>query len=172
MSNVLPPEARLTMMRRARARFVLVGALVLLSCAVVALLSLLPAFVSISVARSSLSEESSEERTAREDQTAIARAQTLVQVLNPLAGATTSPVAVLNEVLTRRPAGLSVTSITYTGGSTDTFLLSGTSARRDAVGTYRDALRASGKFNEVAVPVGALVGAQDGRFSITLSGSF
>ena len=37
---------------------------------------------------------------------------------------------------------------------------------------YRDALSGSGRFVDVAVPVAALVGTQEGKFTITLSGSF
>lgn len=166
MANVLP-TARTVLARRMRARFVIVCGLTLASAAVVAILSLLPTFISISVARAGLASQTQE--GAPLEQAEAARTLALIQTLNTFVS-TTSPSATLEGALALRPQGVSVTSVRYVSGKPASLVLSGTSARREGVNAYRDALVHDGRFGKVSVPVAALVGTQEGRFSITLSG--
>ena len=164
MSNVLTSKAKKKLGSRVRARFIFVGAVVLLLGALVASLALAPTLISLQIARASLNTPSEEENEARDDATKAVRAQSLITALTPLV-ATSSPIEILSEALATRPSGISVTSISY---QEKKLQFSGTSARREGVSAFRDALEKSGLFASVTVPVAALVGTQDGRFTITL----
>lgn len=171
MANVLTLEEKKNLDRRMRARFILVGALVLTIGAAVACLALLPALVSVQVAHASLNAPPEESAAARDDQQKASRAQVLVTALGSLASATTSSANALAGALALRPTGISVTAITYQANA-HTIQLSGTSPRREAVNAFRDALEGSGAYSSVTVPVAALVGTQEGRFTITLKDGF
>jgi len=171
MSNVLPTEHKKKETGRLWTRFLLVGAVMLAGGAVVATLAILPAFISVRIARAGI-ETSEAARLASGDQSAAARAQVLLGILGSIAAATSSPSGVLAGALSLKPANISVNTIIYTGGGQGKIVLSGVAGRREAVSEYRDALSGSGRFVDVAVPVAALVGTQEGKFTITLSGSF
>lgn len=159
------------MRKKVSARFLLVGALALALSALVAILALVPAYVSVRIARASL--ESSVQAAAKaqgSDQAISAKTQRLITALKPIANATSSPSDTVAKALEQKPAGLSITTITYTGGTKPTAVLTGESTRREAVNAFRDALEKTGAFPKIEVPVAALVGAQDGRFTMTLSG--
>lgn len=148
----------------------LVGAGVIAAAALVAILAIMPAYISVRIARASVETASSpSDGPASADQEAAVRTQKLITSLAPVANATTSPTGALAAALAEKPAGLSITSITYASDKS-TLVLSGTASRREAVSALRDALEATGRFSSVAVPVAALVGAQEGRFTITLTG--
>jgi hypothetical protein len=166
MSNVLPTAQKKIEVRRFRLRILAMGAAVIALGGVVASLSLLPALISIRIAESSVT-SSVAEASAKEDQAQAFRAQNIIDATMPLATATTSPMDILFFALAEKPVGVSVTGMTV---SKESIMLSGESGSRVAINMYRDALDASGRFGSVVVPVSALVGTQDGRFTITLSG--
>lgn len=166
MANVLP-GAQTTIARRVRARLIMVFGLTLAAAAVVAILTLLPAFISISIARAGL--PSAQETGAPEEQVAAAQALALIKTLSSFV-ATSSPSVHIAEALALKPETVSVTSIRYSGGTPGSIVLSGVSLRREGVNAYRDALSSDGRFGKVSVPVAALVGTQEGRFSMTISG--
>ena len=159
------------MQKRNSARFLLLGSLMFAAAAIVAILAILPAYVSVRIARAAV--DSSAQQAAAEsmtdDQNAAVRTQGLLTHLAPVVNATTSPSGALTIALAQKPADASITLITYASNA-KSLVLTGTSQRREAVNAFRDALEASGRFSSVAVPVAALVGAQDGRFTVTLSG--
>jgi len=172
MANVLPLAGKKAVEKRMRARFLLIGSLAIAVAAIVAILSVVPAFMSVRIAHASL--ESSLQESAgsqSEDQAAAARAQALIGAFKSIASATSSPSDALAAALAQKPAGISITAITYTSGKNE-IVLSGLAARREAVNQFRDMLEKTGRFSGVAVPVGALVGTQEGRFTVTLSGAF
>ncbi|HWO07694.1 MAG TPA: PilN domain-containing protein [Candidatus Paceibacterota bacterium] len=172
MSNVLTGEAKKNLDRRMRARFVFIGASIVSLAALVAALALAPAFVSVQIAQASLHAPSLEEtRAAQDDQEKVARAQSLVTALGPLTHASSSVSDALALALELQPRSISITALTYQA-ATHQIVLSGTSQSREAVNEFRDALREAGAFTDVSVPVAALVGAQEGRFTITLTGDF
>ena len=168
MSNVLPAEAKKTLDRRARSRAIFVTGLAGLVAAAVAALALAPTFISIAAARASLDAPSADEVTgARDDQAKARRAQALVDALESVL-ATTTPSQSLATALELRPAGITVTAATYQSAQR-AIVLTGEAARRESVSAYRDALEKSGSFAGVDIPVAALAGTQDGRFTVTLS---
>jgi Tfp pilus assembly protein PilN len=170
MSNVLPQNARKKLLGDIRARFLLVLSVALLVAAIVGLLSLAPALISVRIAQESLrSTEAAAGEAAREDQQKQVRAQALIDALKPVMNASSSPMESVAAALLARPANISITTITYSKG---TIILSGTSRNRQAVNAYSEALGNDERFTTVAVPVAALVGAQEGRFTVTLNGNF
>jgi Tfp pilus assembly protein PilN len=169
MANVLPQKEKKRILREVRSRFILTLALVLLVGALVASASMLPAWISVRIALNGISHDSEMSQTVREDQAKHARALALVNVLNPLLLSTTTPSGGLIAALTAKPAGMSITGINYTKGQ---LVLTGVSRDRQALNEYRETLEDEALFTSVNVPVAALVGTQDGRFTITLLGQF
>ncbi len=168
MSNVLPEEQKKHLNRTVRTRYVLVLALALGISAVVAAAALVPAFLSVRIAQAAV--HADQAGTANhDDQAQLSKAQAYTNALSPLLAATSTPSETLGVALGLKPSGISVTSMSYSKG---TIVLNGTSQSREGVSVYRDALQKSGRFLTVAVPVAALVGVQEGRFSITLTGAY
>lgn len=156
-------------MREVRSRFILTTSIALFAGATIAAASLLPALISVRLAFGALPQEVTLSETARDDQTKHARALAVVAALGPSVLATTTPAATAFAALAAKPAGVSVTSLNYSKGR---MLVSGLSRDRQAVNDYREALESDTRFTSVTVPVAALVGTQDGRFTITLMGNF
>jgi Tfp pilus assembly protein PilN len=171
MANVIPPEEINVVRRKISARFILVASGAIAIGALIAILALMPAYLSVRVARASIDSAINQAAAGNlsAEQTAAVRTQGLITTLKPLASATSSPSDALLRALALKPPGVSITSITYSGGKSSV-VLSGTSARREAVDEFRRALEASARFTTVSVPVSAIVGTQEGRFSITLGG--
>ena len=169
MSNVLPEDEKKKLYRKVKARFLFAGALTLLTGAVVSSLALTPAFIQVHLAQASIEASQNAARGARDDQAKIIRAQKYVSALQPIAAATSSPSEIAAGALGLKPSGISIVGVNYTKKKLE---ISGVSKNRDAVNAYREALEKSNTFTKVSVPVSALVGAQEGRFTITLSGTF
>jgi hypothetical protein len=170
MANVIPREGLSKIRKRNSARFILVASGMIAAAALLAILAIMPAYVSIRVARAAAEAGVHEAgEAASEDQDEAIRTQRLILTLTPIANATTSPISALSAALAEKPAGLSITSISYASDKS-TILLAGTATRREAVSALRDTLEATKRFSSVTVPVAALVGAQEGRFTITLTG--
>lgn len=169
MANVLPIKEKKRVLRSLRSRFVVTAAIVLMVGALIASAALVPAIISVLSAMSGLPSDAELSETARDDQTKHARALALVTALNPVVLATTTPSASVTAALSVRPKGVSVTSVSYSKGK---ILISGSSSNRQAVNDYREALEADPRFTSVTVPVAALVGTQEGRFTMTLAGQF
>ena len=172
MANVLPPQEKKNRERDVDARFITVGAGVVAAGALIAMLALLPAFISIHIARSALAPEENRAAASKDDQTKASRAQAMTAALSPLVAATSSPTSALSAALFLRPSGISITSIAYTKGEPSKIILTGTSKSREAINRFRDVLEKDSHFTGIAIPVSALVGTQEGKFTATLTGSF
>lgn len=173
MANVLPTQARKAVLRRLNARFIAVGSLALSLAAMIAILALSPSLVSVYAARGALiSPPSTDTSTLREDQLASTRTRLMVQLLSPVAASTSSPSGAIAEVIAVQPESISISQMQYSRGSPAKLTLSGVSSRREAVNNYRNALSEIGMFSDISVPVAALVGTQEGRFTMTLTGDF
>ncbi|MDO8562044.1 MAG: hypothetical protein Q7S05_04455 [bacterium] len=179
MANVLPKETIQSVWRDYRNRLILVSALVFLAIAALAFLSLLPAYVVLKVEENSEANQASatstqsnpnpQSRTERND---ITRAQTLLVRATQIVFATSSPTEVFGAALALRPDGVTVSKITFVSGGKGTVEIIGESMSRDSINNYREALSKDKRFKSVSVPVGALVGGEDGKFTITLTGDF
>lgn len=157
-------------LRDSEARFALVAAAVMLVLGLVAIVALVPSFVLVMGGGSATTTPSA---TRANDEATLVRAQALVELLAPSASAAHVS-SVVSTALALRPAGVRVTSVSYTGspGKTGTIQLAGTSDGRERIESYRTALRAAGPFATATVPVSALVGTTEGSFTMTLTGDF
>ena len=168
MANVLPPTAQKKLWRMYRARFIIVFSIMLATLALLAGLLIGPSYLALRIAAPPQQNTPVEGKGgATGDAVAIARTQAIALALTPLLSATTSPSSAIVAALSNRRAGIVIGYITYSA-DTGQLTLTGT-APRDAINAYRDALKADTRFSSVSVPVSALVGTEDGRFSVTLT---
>lgn len=171
MSNVLPQDGQKKIWTMYRSRFVLVTSIMLLALAAFAAAALIPTAVAV-ISTESAAEMSQDDAIENEAALAIDYAQALIQELGPRLSATSSPLETVIFALQARPGGVRVNRINYVAGEEEYRITFLGSAVREDVSAYRDALTRSGRFSGVAVPVGALVGANDGNFSIVMTGQF
>lgn len=169
MSNLLPEKSQQKIGNEYRARFVMSGSALVIVAAVFTALALSPSFGVLFVTRPAAIEQANQMQQGKQDSTDIAAAQALAVVLAPVAAASSSVSSAIVEALGQRPSGVHVDSIVYTTG---TLALGGAADSRTNIDKYRTALQADPDFSSVKVPVGDLVGAQGGRFTITLTGNF
>ena len=170
MANVLPLDDQKRIRAIYRSRFVATLSLIALTLALLTTLALIPSFFELNMASSAAQDSS--RGPAGEDASAVAYTQALIKAASPILEATSTPVEAINSALKDKPSGVRVEHITYTlvsGGSK--LMLTGT-APRESVNAYRVALGANESFDSVNVPLGALVGAEGGRFQFTLTGTF
>ncbi len=168
MTNVLPPEAAQELWSIQRARFIIVGSAVALAAAALAAAALLPGYVVLhTIAAPDIGPVMPVE--VAHDKQAIEQARAYLEVMRPIVGATTTPVGALTAALALRPVGVFVDRISYRDGS---IVLGGSANSRERVNAYQKALTSDGRFSSIIVPVGDLVGNEEKRFSITLSGDF
>lgn len=173
MSNLLPPTAKKTIWREYRSRFLVVGSLAGLVCAAVAFLALSPSYLVLrtqEVAPPVIADSSGPGALAQ-DRATISRTQALISVLSPLTG-TSTPTDVIASALALRPAGVRVNHITVSAGDSGSIVLGGVAVNSAAISAYQSALRGTGRFSSVSVPVSDLAGTENGDFTITLSGAF
>lgn len=169
MTNVLPPERQRDVWGTYRARFIFAGSAFGLALALLAYLSLLPSYLALRADERAVPPSGPGPGSSR-DQADITRAQGLLAALKPAVDATTTPSEVLQSAIAHRPRGILVDHITY--ASPGTIVVSGVAQSRESISEYKKALLADPRFKSVSVPVGDLVGAEGGRFSITLSGNY
>lgn len=172
MSNVIPQAARKEVARAYRARYLLTASLMLLALALSSALAFVPGYLTLRAAMAPVPGTPTDAAT-QSDHDAIAAAHAYLDALTPLTSATTTPTDALALVLAHRESGIRINAFSYTPGATsDTLVVSGNAATPSALDAYRRALAAEPLFSSVSVPVSDLVGVQDGRFSMTLIGSF
>lgn len=171
MSNVIPQEGRDAVRSMYRARFVIAGGLVMIATAFLASLSILPSYLALhAVAPPANAQPPSV--SGESDRAKIGRTQVLLSALGPLVAATTSPTQAISLALGLRGGGVRIDHITFTSGDPDVITISGSAETPAKIDAYRKGLAAQAIFKNVSVPVGDLVGAQGGRFSMTLQGNF
>lgn len=172
MSNVLPKDAKKDVWGMYRARFIVAGSLVALAAAGLGALSLLPSYLALHAAGSPDAPSNTPGSPGSEtDRAAVASIRAMMNALAPLI-ATSTPTSAITNALSLRPSKISIDRITYTEGAPGTIVLAGTSATREALSGYRQALSADPLWKTVSVPIGDLTGEPGARFSLTLRGDF
>ena len=155
-----------------RTRFAIAGSFVALSAAALCALALLPSYLALHAGDATNSASSTPQSVANEaDRAAIQSIQTMLKTLAPLT-ATSTPTSAIIQALSLRPSGITVDHITYSGGNSGMIMLVGSTATREAINAYKQALSADSRWKTVSVPIGDLTGDPGARFSITLSGAF
>ena len=155
-----------------RTRIAIAGSFVALSAAALCALALLPSYLALHAGDATNSASSTPQSVANEaDRAAIQSIQTMLKTLAPLT-ATSTPTSAIIQALSLRPSGITVDHITYSGGNSGMIMLVGSTATREAINAYKQALSADSRWKTVSVPIGDLTGDPGARFSITLSGAF
>lgn len=169
MANVLPLKVQRAVWSEYRARAVLVLSFALLASALVALLSLAPSYVVLKGSSATKDAAASPPLQGQADIQGVLRTQALVTAVLPILSSTTSPERAIREALALRPTGVHVERVSYRAGD-GRVVLSGSGDTREAIDAYRAAIADDGRFGNVSVPLGALVGIEGGRFTITIAG--
>lgn len=179
MANVLPKERLQSVWGEFRDRLVLVGALAFLGLALLAGLALLPAYAALQIEQNLLEQRSASgpasadpNPQSRNERNDISRSQSLLIRVAPYVSATSSPSELIGIALEPRPKGVFVNHIGFTSGRGGTIVIDGVAPGREEINQYREGLSKNPRFTGVSVPVGALIGAEGGKFTITLSGAF
>lgn len=171
MSNLIPDISVHGPWPRLRARMLFAIATGIASTAAVTAAVLVPTLMVYDVGTLSPSVESSTSNPDADTVQAIAGAQALLTQLSLLAP-TSSPASIAAEIVGKRPKDVTITHITYARSVPGVIVVSGKTTRRDAVNEYRSILATNPLFTSVSVPINALVGTQDGTFSLTVNGQF
>jgi hypothetical protein len=173
MSNLLPEKAQRYVWKGIRARFILAGSFLLIATAVLCVLVLAPSYAVFAFATAGGAQPPALRPVLDPSEISdISRAQGFVKELLPLVSGTTTPTSAISQALAKLPRGVKIDHVTYTPGTPATIMLVGVAETREAINVFRDALTAASGFRSVSVPVGALVGADGGRFTVTLTGNF
>jgi hypothetical protein len=170
MTNVLPPIADKRLKAEYRARFLLIGSMILLVSAICFLGALAPAEIALMTAPAvPVVAAQGSAADLKNDQAAITNTKALLAALQPITA--TSSLNALAAALSARPSGISINRISY-NVTTNTITLVGTANTPDSVNAYHVALQNDPRFTNVSVPIGALLGEEDGSFTMTISGNF
>ncbi len=177
MSNILPPAERIRIARAARDRVVLSASVMLSLAAIVALLALIPSLVTVAIPLMTSGNVPSAAETERaalheENRTQASRTRLTLAVLAPFAEERAPVYARILQLYAVRPDGVEIETIRYQSGTPGQITVMGASDAREPVNDFRTALVSGGTYASVSVPVAALVGALEGRFTMTLSGTF
>lgn len=172
MSNLLPPENQKNILRAQRTRSLFVFSIVALVCALVFYTALLPSLIALLLGGVKIKNQTATTASTTPQTTLMREIKTAVVQLNSVTGATSTPSEVLAIVLAAKPAGVMVDALSYTSGKPGKIVLHGNAQRSDLVQAYRNALASDPHFDSVTIPVSALVGTNNGAFTMTLSGSF
>ena len=173
MMNVLPESAVRALSREYIARSIVALSGLLMIAAGVGFLTLLPSYVALQVNLGAHTDQGGHAHdVTAQDRADIVRTQKLIGQLHGVVNATSSPSATIRVALGLRPKGVIVEHMTYAPGLSGSLVLVGTAPSREGISSYRDALAHDPHFKTVSLPVDALVGAQGGQFTITLSGAF
>ncbi|HUO50436.1 MAG TPA: hypothetical protein VMU25_02640 [Candidatus Paceibacterota bacterium] len=166
MSNLLPPQSQKHMRIEYRARFLLVAALVILGCAALALLALVPAEIAVVKLPSPEATSTQSTTDAKADRAVLAQAQGLLHILGPIAATPSfDPIA---DVLSERGSGITIRALSYSIAN-HTIVLLGSADSPDHLNAFRAVLQADSHFSNVSVPVNALLGTeQNGGFTISM----
>ena len=173
MANILPPE-RLKLLRRTqRSRLLFAFGTVASIAGVIALVALLPSYLAIQLGPHAPSVEKNIKTAS--STLAISEAQNLVTVLRPLMATTTTSTSVeaMQAAIQLKPESVVIDRIEYSRGVVlGTIVLGGEAKSASDIDAYRTRLSKDNHFMQVNVPVSVLAGTSNGRFAITLNGSF
>lgn len=176
MVNVLPEEARRSVWRFYRARFLLAVAVTLCVCGFLAFLAFLPAYAALRAEGAFFETASSAnagvQKAKDPERDQILRTRILLEQLSPTASSSAPMFDALMSALGARPSGVRVDRMNYVRDTDGEVTIGGTASSREGVQAYVAALRLDPRWKNISVPIGDLAGTGDGRFSITLTGTF
>lgn len=172
MTNILPQESQKEMLELSRARFVIITSVIFIAASLLAYGALLPSYLVLHFNPGPVTVPSTVSPVEiANDKTALIHSQNLLNMLAPVVAPVT-PSAAIRTALSLRPQGVHIDHISYQAGKSGQIVLQGVADTTDAIDAYRTALLTSKQFSAVDVPVGVLIGSDNGRFDVRLSGSF
>lgn len=163
--NLLPSASQKRVRSELRARFLLGLSAVLLSCAALFALALVPAEASLVFFSPPQMQTSPGSGDTAQDNTAIAHTQALLTATQPFAA--TSSLDDVLAALSQQGPGIKIDDISYSI-TQKTLSISGQAQAPSDVNTFRENLETDLRFQNVSVPVSALLGSQGGSFTITM----
>lgn len=159
-----------------RTRFILAGSITLCACGLLALLALLPAYAALraegAITPDALSVDTGVQKGKGAERDQILRTRMLLGQFALVASSSTSVLDAFVSALGKRPAKVAVDHMSYIRNTEGEMTVGGTASSREGVNAYVAALRLDSRWKSVSVPIGDLAGTGDGRFSITLTGTF
>ncbi|MDR3570782.1 MAG: hypothetical protein P4L81_01100 [Candidatus Pacebacteria bacterium] len=163
--NLLPQEFQKNIRGELRARFLLMFSIVLFCAAALSALALAPAEVGLLFSSTPTVDTTQSSIDAKQDAAAVAHTKALLALVSTFTA--TSSLDDILAALSQEGPGTKIDNIAYSiSGSTLT--LAGRSATPDEVNTFRQNLESDLRFTQVSVPVSALLGSQNGDFTITM----
>lgn len=173
MANLLTKASEKRLRRAQRARLLLLLAYSVFGVSLGIVCALVPASIALYYGTRSASDTVGAAPPTAQDRAAYQEVREIVFALKPLAAATTTPTEAILSALTLKPSSISIDHISYqAGGAVGTIALSGVSLEPSALNAYRAAISADPHVVNASVPVGALIGADNGRFTMTIMGRF
>jgi hypothetical protein len=172
MSNLLPEKQQQNVRSEYRARFILSGSYLAISAALFTALTLLPSFGVLFISRPETLAQATQAQQGKTDSGDITRAQSLISQVTPIVSASSTITAAILGALSEKPSGVHIDNIVYNSGVAATIAIAGSADSRALTDNYRTKLQTNPIFTSVKLPVGDLLGAQSGRFTITLAGHF
>lgn len=164
------------MWRFYRARLSLAAAVTLCACGLLAFLALLPAYAALRAEgaffETAPSANAGVQKGKDSERDQILRTRILLEQLSPVASSTAPMFDALISALGMRPSGVTVDRVNYVRDAGGEVTIGGTASSREGVQAYVAALRADPRWKNISVPIGDLAGTGDGRFSITVTGTF
>ncbi|HEY4514300.1 MAG TPA: hypothetical protein VJH69_03150 [Candidatus Paceibacterota bacterium] len=177
MSNLLPKETNQLIWKRFTNRLLFVGALMFLLSALFVVLALLPSYIIprieqniLKKSESTLSVNGESDPVAEKNE--LSRSRDILLRATPAISASSSPSDLISAALSRRPQGIYVNRISFTAGRDGTMIIAGDATGREELNQYREELSKDERFTAVSIPVGSLIEAKGGEFTITLKGLF
>ena len=148
-----------------RSRFLLAFSLILLGGAALSALALAPAEVGLVFFSPPPAQASQSDINATQDNTAITHTKAVLASMKNIA--TSSSLDDVVAALSQEGPGIRITDVSYSP-SIHSLTLSGTAQTPSDVNTFRENLQTDLRFSDVSVPVSALLGSQNGGFTITM----
>ena len=171
MSNLLPRATQNQVWADTVARFVATASTMFISAAGISLATLIPAYVVLAVRTPGGAVHASSTSSSTASVADIAAVQEIMKGIAPVLQSTSSPETEIASVLAARNEDVDISHITYTQGKPSVIMLVGAAETRDFLNDYRVAL-IKAHVGAVSVPVSALIGSQDGQFTMTVTGNF
>lgn len=171
MTNLLPEKTRTRLLRLHLYRFVSFVSFALAALAVLFMLALLPAYLALHAERATLAQASPPSSLSDEervDRTEGARVKTMLSDLAIAAPATSTISSAVSATLSLKPQGVFIDRISFSPHMG--LIVAGRASGRDAIQGFRTALLSdTERVAAVSVPVASLLGAEEGRFTITIT---
>lgn len=163
--NLLPAASQKKMRRELRARFFLAFSLVVLGGAALSALALAPAEASILLFSPPSSQAAEGAGNPSEDTAAAGQTKSLLAAVQPFIA--TSSLDDVLAALSQQGPGIRINDISYSPVAR-TIAIAGTASAPSNINTFRQDLQSDLRFTNVSVPVAALLGSQNGDFTITM----